>query len=157
MKNRGHSSDTVDINIRSMRIEDLNQVMKIEKSVFAYPWPREAFLTYLFSSQPNVYIVAEKQEILLGYAAAHKKDSRFHLVNMAVKNSWQRSGIGSKLLDKIFQLGREESLSEVFLEVRESNQAAISFYEKHNFTREALRRNYYTNNNENAIIMVRSL
>ncbi len=157
MDNREHSEIPDDLNIRPMRIEDLNQVMRIEKSVFSHPWPREAFLAYLFSSKPNVYIVAEKQNLLLGYAAAHEKNNKYHLVNMAVKKSWQRTGIGSRLLERIFQLGREKSISEIFLEVRESNQRAIAFYEKHKFIRETLRQNYYTDNNEDAIIMVRSL
>ncbi len=157
MKQEEFPAGEENINIRPMYVEDIRRVMTIEKQVFDHPWPREAFLTYLLSSLPHEYIVAENQELLLGYAGAHEKNEKFHLVNMAVKAGWQRRGIGSLLLNRIFKLGREKSLSQIFLEVRESNRAAISFYEQHNFRQQALRRNYYTDNNENAIVMVRSL
>ncbi len=145
------------IEIRSMKISDLKQVMGIERAVFSHPWPAEAFISDLLSTRPCHYIVAVEGSKVLGYAGAHLEKEKFHLVNMAVRKSSQRQGVGSLLMDRMVGIAGEKDYEVIYLEVRENNQAACVFYRRNGFIEKEIRENYYSDTGEDAIIMVRRI
>lgn len=149
--------EEVDIEIREMKLKDIDEVMKIERSVFSYPWSEQVFFSELLSSRPSHYLVAVSGDRPVGYGGARLELNRLHIVNLAVDVAWQRCGVGGMLLRKFISLAGAENMGEIYLEVRESNTAALSFYEEFDFVQKKKRYGYYQNNNENAIVMVRRL
>jgi len=101
------------------------------------------------------YFVAEVSGIIVGYAGFWIIMDEGHITNIAVDPSFRRMKIGSRLLEKIIETARENEVRALTLEVRKSNAAAISMYEKFGFKVEGIRKNYYSDTHEDAYIMWR--
>lgn len=141
--------------VREMTPNDLEQVWEIEKELFSVPWTKEGFLTYLLKSEA-LFLVAEEKEEILGYCGILMVLDEGDITNVAVKPSRQREGIGKLLLKSLLLLTGERGICQIHLEVRESNAQAIRLYEREGFVRDGLRKNYYTDPTENAILMTRN-
>lgn len=142
----------MEVSIRNMRLQDIPEVLRVEKSSFTTPWSYWIFFQELVSPD-RYYIVAETQGRLAGYAGMQWVIDEGHITNIAVKPLYRRKGIGSELLASLIKKAREKNLKFLTLEVRESNQAAINLYKKFGFKVEGVRKNYYLNPTENGIIM----
>jgi ribosomal-protein-alanine N-acetyltransferase len=140
--------------IRQLTYADLPQVIAIERRAFPTPWSLAMFVLEL-SKPSGICLAALVDGQMVGYLVCSRYDSVWHLMNVAVDPSMQRRGIGSSLLDRLFELGDRPS-EQYTLEVRTSNDAAIRLYGRFGFRAAGRRRAYYHDNREDALIMWRT-
>ena len=141
--------------LREMKVEDLDQVMEIENDLVSPPWTREGFFTYLIKDQ-NLFVVVEEKGEILGFAGMLLALDQGDIATIAVKRSRQREGIGQFLLEGMLRLARDMGICVFYLEVRVSNEEAIRLYERCGFGRDGLRKGYYTDPDEDALLMSRA-
>jgi ribosomal-protein-alanine N-acetyltransferase len=140
--------------IRPMNEADLDQVMELEKAIFASPWRRSFFLSDINRPQ-GLSVVAEEDGVILGYAVAWGTEET-HLANLAVSERERCKGIGGKLLDEVVAFARRSKANSLYLEVRVSNTIARKFYSERGFVPTYQRKGYYENG-EDAVIMERDV
>lgn len=140
--------------LREMLVEDLDQVMEIERELFSPPWTREGFFTYLTHKDAMFLVVEEKGEIL-AYCGLLMVLDEGDITNVAVRPDRQREGIGHFLMDSLIRLAEEQGVTTIHLEVRVGNDTAIRLYERMGFTRDGIRKQYYTDPVEDALLMTR--
>lgn len=140
--------------IREMQVEDLPQVMELEEALFSVPWSKEGFFSFLMRDD-TLFLVVEEKERILGYCGVMLVLDEGEITNVAVCRQRQREGIGQFLMEGLFLLLRERGIHTLHLEVRASNGTAIRLYERVGFQQDGLRRNYYTDPVEDAILMTR--
>lgn len=141
--------------IRLMQKSDLSSVAQIEKLVQSHPWNIAQFEESLASYQCTVF---EKSNQVVGFCILQTVLDEANLLLMAIHPNQQGQGLGYQLLDESIQMLKNNPI-QIFLEVRESNTAAIALYEKSDFHQIDLRKNYYPNKDggrEHAIIMVKA-
>lgn len=141
-----------EIIIRKMQAEDLAQVCKIEKDNFSLPWSEKSFLESM-ERDDTIFLTACMDNEVAGYLGCYCIAGTGEITNVAVKASYRRQGIGGMLLEKLYEEGVALDTQEYFLEVRESNEAAISLYFRQGFVKEGVRKNFYEKPVENAVIM----
>lgn len=141
-----------EIIIRKMQPEDLVQVCKIEKENFSLPWSEKSFAESM-ERNDTVFLTALAGNEVAGYIGCYCIAGTGEITNVAVKASCRRKGIGGKLLEKLYEEGAALETREFFLEVRESNEAAIELYSRQGFVKEGIRKNFYEKPVENAVIM----
>jgi len=142
---------------RPMRREDLDEVMRIERSLYPFPWTEGNFRDSL-SAGYNCWVCAFGPHTI-GYAVMMLAAGEAHVLNIAIARDWQRQGLGGKFMQHLIKLAREYGATEIFLEVRPSNAAARKLYHGMGFNEIATRRNYYPSHNgrEDAILMAMAL
>jgi len=133
---------------------DLEEALAIEKAVFSDPWPRSFFLDEI--KQPGAFALAVRHRgILAGYLLAWRLDHEWHLGNLAIAPAHQRQGIGRFLLGTLVKEADAAGDVAITLEVRPSNFAAQELYRRFGFRAVALRRGYYQDTGEDALVMMR--
>ncbi len=146
--------------IVEMTLDDLDEVLVIEHYSFATPWSRNLFLQELRSPSSKMFIAqAEYQgaQKVLGYLSLWFVSEEVHILNLASHPEWRRRGIGSALLGHGLTFSREQGVERAFLEVRRSNDAALPLYRKYGFTPVGVRKGYYSDTKEDAIVMMREM
>lgn len=141
-----------DIIVRKMQPEDLLQVCEIEKDNFSLPWSEKSFLESM-ERDDTLFLVALDREEVAGYLGCYCVAGEGEITNVAVKSSYRRQGVGGKLLETLYEEAKALRTQEFFLEVRESNEAAIGLYSRQGFVKEGVRKNFYEQPVENAVIM----
>lgn len=136
-----------------MKESDLDRVLEIESKTFNPPWSREAFLLELTKNLLAKYIVAEVDGEVVGFGGIWLIIDEGHITNIAVDEKYRQMGIGSKIMEGLIQLCSDRNIIAMTLEVRKSNEAAKALYKKYGFKEYGIRKNYYQDNNEDAIIM----
>ena len=140
------------LTVRKMKKEDLDRVSQIEKECFSTPWSRDAFED-MIDNPLALYMVAEDNGYVVANCGVISAAGEGDICNVAVDPAYRKRGIGEKLLSEIMNVASKELLVEAFtLEVRESNKAAISLYEKLGFVNEGIRPGFYTSPKEDAVI-----
>lgn len=142
--------------IRNMRLEDLKQVVILEQQIFSRPWSEQSFLSAL-KQQDTIYLVADEQDVIRGYLGIWCAAEEGDLCNMAVAQSFRRSGVASGLLLQGMEICRRQGMHRILLEVRESNLPARKLYEQHGFQSIGVRKQYYRDPLEDALMMERLL
>lgn len=145
---------TPSTDLRAMTLGDLDDVCAIETELFPTPWSRQAFEADLKRSPPTLALIVEEQGHVVGYIIGWIIEDEFHIGNMAVTGSRQRHGIAKRLLAEGIRTACERGVRLATLEVRSSNEGAIALYERYGFRPVAIRRGYYTDNGEDAIVML---
>jgi ribosomal-protein-alanine N-acetyltransferase len=140
------------VNIRPFKNTDLEAVCALENAIFPNPKPKEVFV-----EDEHKYTVIEENGKIVGYAGFEKILDEGHIINMAVAESTRGKGFGRSLMENILKEAEKEKMTRLILEVRVSNQPAISLYEKMGFEVIAKRKHYYENNNEDALVMAKKL
>ncbi len=143
-----------EIIIRRMLPSDLEKVCEIEKENFSLPWSEKSFLESM-EREDTVFLTALVGAEVAGYLGCYCIAGVGEITNVAVNVSYRRKGIGGKLLEKLYEEGVSLDTREFFLEVRESNEAAIGLYSAQGFVKEGIRKNFYEKPIENAVIMWR--
>lgn len=143
----------MDILLREMTIEDLDEVMNIENRTFPTSWTRRAFEMEVKDNLLATYIVAELDGKIIGYAGMWTIIDEGHITNIAVDEDYKGRSIGNFLLMGLINQCTSNNIYRMTLEVRKSNDVAINLYKKHGFTEEGIRKNYYAAENEDALIM----
>jgi ribosomal-protein-alanine N-acetyltransferase len=144
----------VAIEIRELDLTHLNAIEAIEKRAYPTPWSRSMFASEL-AKPTSICIGAFEGEDLLGYVINSRYVDAWHVMNVAVAPEHQRRGIATRMLEHLFELTRDDERRGYTLEVRVSNEEAIALYEKLGFEARGIRRGYYTDNREDALIMWR--
>ena len=138
--------------IRPMVPDDLEGILEVEHKSFSMPWTRGMFEAEL--TNPNAfYLVLVIAGKICGYAGLWKILDEGHITNVAVHPDYRRTGHGRLLLDSLISHAKSCRITALTLEVRAGNRAAISLYESFGFRSAGRRRRYYTDNNEDALIM----
>ncbi len=138
--------------IRSMETKDLDGILEVEMNCFRTPWTRHMFEDELYN--PNAYYsVVEVNKKIVGYVGFWKIIDEAHITNVAIHKDYRRLGFGRALITAMLNKVKELEIIAVTLEVRVSNFAAISLYESFGFVSSGVRRGYYSDNNEDALIM----
>src|SRR6476659_10825911 len=139
--------------IEPMAVDDLAEVQAIEKASFSSPWPPHAYRSELESNRLAQYLVARVDDEVAGYGGMWLMVDEAHITTFAVHPSWRRQRIGERLLLAFLDLAVDRRAREATLEVRLSNLPARRLYEKYGFRPVGLRPRYYSDDNEDALIM----
>jgi ribosomal-protein-alanine N-acetyltransferase len=134
-------------------VADLDEVLSIEKASFSSPWSGRFFLEELRSPYAKS-LLAHVDEITVGYIIYWRLPREVDIHNLAVHPSHRRHGIGRSLLQTVINEAKEQRLDRVTLEVRKSNEAAQRLYQSLGFAARGVRKGYYSDDGEDALIMV---
>ena len=140
--------------IRRLIYADLPHVIAIERQSFPTPWSLAMFVLEL-SKASGICLAALDQDELVGYCVCSRYDTVWHLMNVAVNPARRREGVAAALLERLFDEADKPG-EQYTLEVRPSNAAAIALYETFGFKRAGVRKGYYHDNKEDALIMWRT-
>ncbi len=141
-----------------MQIETLNgtsyidEMLKIEKKAFASHWNKQSFIDEL-SSENGLYLGAFDKSKIVGYTGLRHVLDEGHITTLAVDRRHRKKGVGTFLISKLLERAKEIGLSQVYLEVRQSNLIAQKIYKKHGFKILDRRREYYQHPVEDALVM----
>ena len=142
------------VEIRRLGTRDLADVEEIERRSYPTPWSRSMFAGEL-TKPSSICLGAFVDDRLVGYAIVSRYVDAWHVMNLAVAPEERRRGVARTLLERLFELTTGEGRRGYTLEVRVSNAAAIKLYESAGFRPRGIRRGYYTDNREDALIMWR--
>lgn len=143
--------------ILKMTTEHIKDVHKIEGDCFSIPWSEKSFYDELTKNKMAIYIVAKENENIIGYGGMWHVINEGHITNVAVKKEHRGKGIGSKIIDALINIAKEKEMIGITLEVRTSNNIAQALYKKNGFIMEGIRKEYYDDNKEDAIVMWKHL
>ena len=143
---------TPTLEIRPLTYSDLPQVIAIERRAFPTPWSLAMFVLEL-SKQSGICLAALQGGELAGYLICSRYDAVWHVMNVAIDPARRRQGIASALLTALLERIEGAHQAQLTLEVRPTNEAAIALYERFGFEASGVRRGYYTDNREDALIM----
>jgi len=146
----------MDLIVRLAEERDIIPMAEMDILCFSAPWSEESFRKEITDNRLAFYIVAEIDGRMVGYAGLWGIVDEGHITNVAVHPDFRRKGIGEALITVLLSHTRENGILSHTLEVRASNEAAISLYMKFGFEPAGLRKNYYEDNGEDAIIMWRT-
>jgi [ribosomal protein S18]-alanine N-acetyltransferase len=141
------------IEVRRLTFADLPQVVAIERRAFTSPWSLAMFVLEL-SKPSGICLAAEVEHELAGYLICSRYDTVWHVMNVAVDPTLRRRRIATTLLETL--IARVERDAQLTLEVRRSNAGAIELYERFGFRAAGVRRRYYQDNGEDALVMWRT-
>lgn len=146
-----------EIKIQRMQASHLPGVLAIEKDVFPAPWSEGMFRQELSGKGASCMRVALFEKEVIGYYLAWFLKDMVHLINIAVAGPFHRKGIGTVLLEEILAEAMDAGKRFIVLEVRQSNITAQLFYDKFHFEKIGIRQKYYSDNFEDAVLMMRDL
>jgi ribosomal-protein-alanine N-acetyltransferase len=146
----------VSFEMRRLELHDLNAIERIERESYPTPWSRSMFAGEL-AKPSSLSLGAFDPETgeLVGYLVISRYVDAWHVMNVAVTSAYRRRGVATALLGRLFELTSSDERRGYTLEVRVSNSSAIRLYEKLGFKARGIRRGYYTDNREDALIMWR--
>ena len=144
------------MNIRRMTLDDLAQVVAIDKASFSLPWPERSFRFEITDNPASRAWVVELDGRIVGVIVAWLLVDEAHIATIATHPDFRRQGIAGRLLTHALQSMMNEGALTSVLEVRESNAAAQEMYRKFGFEESGRRPRYYKDNGEDAILMMLS-
>lgn len=148
----------VTIRVRDMRPDDVDAVMGIERVSFPTPWSRRLFEEEFQRDFSSALVACREPDgPVLGYAVCWTVASESHLLNIAVRPEARDRGVGRALLRECIRRGARKGARKIYLEVRPTNAPAIHLYESEGFVRVGIRRNYYTDTGEDALLLSRRI
>ncbi|GIN93406.1 ribosomal-protein-alanine acetyltransferase [Siminovitchia terrae] len=144
---------TKNISFRLATMEDIQKLYHIESRSFSAPWPEEAFYNDIAHNRFASYVFIEVDGVQAGYCGVWLILDEAHITNIAILPEFRGHKLGEKLLCKVMSLAKEAGGKTMTLEVRVSNHIAKSLYKKLGFQEGGIRRGYYTDNKEDALVM----
>ena len=144
------------VEFRKLKLRDLGAIEDIERASYPTPWSRSMFAGELAKpSSICLGAIDVEDDRLVGYLIISRYVDAWHVMNLAVAHEFRRNGIATRLMQRLFELTASDGRRGYTLEVRVSNEAAIRLYEALGFRARGIRRGYYTDNREDALIMWR--
>lgn len=143
----------MEVNFRLMTLDDLDGVLVIEKASFTLPWSREAFYNELVHNRYAKYVVMEHDGRLVGYCGMWVVIDEAHITNVAVLPEYRGKKLGEALMRRMMEMAKQLGAATMTLEVRVSNEVAQSLYRKLGFLNGGIRKRYYPDNQEDALVM----
>lgn len=153
LRRRSAAARATGLDISPMKRKHLKSVVAIEQQVFPSPWSLSLYLNELSQPATRAYFVAVSDEHVIGYAGLMIVVGEGHVTTIGVDPSWQRRGIGRKLLLTLALAAKERGAEDLTLEVRMSNAGAQALYHEFGFVPAGIRKNYYAEVHEDAIVM----
>ena len=139
-----------------MNEADIDRFAEIDQKCFTVPWSRKAFEDE-FKNSIAVYFAARNDDECIGYAGFWNVSGEGDITNVAVVEEHRRSGVGSMLIEAVLERAKQLNIDIMTLEVRQSNYKAQGLYKKYGFEVIGTRKRYYSDNNEDALIMTKQL
>lgn len=146
----------MDIRYYEMSYDDIPEIARMEEKYFSTPWS-EAGIGHYMDAGNTIFIVAKHDEKIVGYAAVMQVLDEADLVSIAVDDKYRQIGIAGEILDIIYDMAPSKGIAKIHLEVRESNEPAISLYERDGFVRDGLRKDFYKKPVEDALLYTKYL
>ena len=140
------------MNFESVRLDDINEMLKIEKKSFHSHWNRQTFIDEL-SSDNGHYVAVRDGGRILGYSGFRYVLDEGHITTLAVAPRSRKKGVGTRLIERLLEDAAAKGLKKLYLEVRQSNIAAQKIYKKLGFKTIDRRREYYQHPGEDALVM----
>ncbi len=141
------------IRVIPMEEAHIDGVLAVEEATFSIPWTRADFVREVKENKMAVYFVAMDGEKIVGYAGMWHVITEGHITNVAVLHEYRRQGIGDLLMQSLEEVALAREMIGITLEVRINNTAAQRLYHKYGFRPEGIRKNYYSDTHEDAVIM----
>lgn len=138
--------------IRRMRREDIADVAELERKIFTDAWSERAIWETLDQNQTMILLAYEDKK-LIGYLIIYFVLEEGEIARIAVDEIYRRQGVASRMLREVEYLCEYNGVNKLLLDVRESNESAGRFYEKHGFVRDGIRKNFYSDPPEDGILM----
>ena len=148
--------DLKELKIEKMQYCDIAEIAQLEKECFSLPWSENALADELLNPAARFFAARYGNE-LVGYIGAFSVAGEVSITNVAVKEYCRKSGVATSLLRKLEETARLEKAEFITLEVRASNERAISLYSKNGYEKVGLRKGFYSNPKEDAILMTKKL
>jgi len=145
-----------DLLIRPANDGDVKPVTELDDVCFIQPWSERSFFEEITRNDAARYVVAESNGKIVGYAGVWLVAGEGHITNVAVHPDFRRMGIARALLSSLLESSEREGVSAYTLEVRASNEEAVSLYKSLDFKEHGVRKKYYDDNSEDALIMWRN-
>lgn len=142
----------MDIKVSEIKCEDLDDLMEVNNLSFNIPWSRESFESEINNKLAH-YFVAHVDNKAIGFGGMWIIIDEGHITNIAVHPNYRGTGIGDSILKAMLDYCSSKEVKAMTLEVRASNTRAQNLYTKHGFIEEAIRKKYYEDNGEDAILM----
>ena len=142
--------------LEKMKNDDIKNVVEVETKSFTIPWHEESFIQEL-TNNLALYLVAKIENKAVGYVGVWKILNEGHITNVAVHPDYRNQGIAKALVSELLLLCMKEGIDSFTLEVRESNIIAQTLYKKLGFVEAGIRKKYYSDNNEDAVIMWKTI
>jgi ribosomal-protein-alanine N-acetyltransferase len=144
---------SLEVRITTMRRRHLRSVLRIENTVYPRPWSLGLFMSELAIRTGRVYVVARVGQAVVGYAGLLFSVDDGHVTTIAVDPAWQREKIGTRLLLELSRRAIAQGAKNLTLEVRVSNDGAQAMYKAFGYAPAGVRKGYYIESNEDAIVM----
>jgi ribosomal-protein-alanine N-acetyltransferase len=141
------------VSVEAMTLADIPRVLEIERQSFPTPWPRDAYTHELQENRLAIYIVARLEREIVGYAGMWVILHEAHITTIAVDPGVRGQHIGERLLVGLLDAALTRGARWVTLEVRKANAVAQTLYKKYGFREIGIRKGYYSDNREDAIVM----
>ncbi|MBC2017053.1 ribosomal protein S18-alanine N-acetyltransferase [Listeria seeligeri] len=141
------------LSFREATIADLKSIMNVEIASFTVPWTEAAFRNEFIINQYAYYILATYNDEVVGYAGIWLVLDEGHVTNIAIHPDYQGNHYGEALLREMIRIAKERGVIRITLEVRVSNDVAQGLYKKLGFQDGAIRKNYYPDTKEDALVM----
>ena len=135
---------------------EASEIAKIEQECFSVPWSQKAVEEFI-ENPLCVMLAAKDEDRLVGYVGFYIVAEDCDIANVAVTKSYRGQGIAISLINHAIDYAKSKNVSNMMLEVRESNTPAIKLYEKLGFATVGIRKNYYTQPKENALLMTKTI
>jgi [ribosomal protein S18]-alanine N-acetyltransferase len=145
----------LELGLRRLELADLDAIERIERASYRTPWSRSMFASELAKPSSLSFGAVDETGALVGYLVLSRYVDAWHVMNVAVAPEKRRQGVASALLRRLLEVTKDDTLRGYTLEVRVSNVGAIKLYERFGFVSKGVRRGYYTDNREDAVIMWR--
>jgi len=139
--------------VRKMEIHDLLNVGRVEAATYDNPWPQDIFFRELVENEHAHYFVATLNDVVIGYCGMWPVVDDAQITNIAMHPSYRGQKFGEKLFRQIMDYGMHHGMKRLSLEVRKSNTVAQRMYQKFGLVRAGIRKNYYTDDGEDAVVM----
>jgi len=143
----------LEVHVVPMRRRHLRSIVRIEAQVYPRPWSHSLFVSELALRSTRAYLVAKVGREVVGYAGLMMSMTDGHVTTIAVDPAWQRRGIGTRLLLALAREAIERRATALTLEVRLSNKGAQEMYKRFGFTAVGVRKGYYADTGEDALVM----
>ena len=155
-RERAQREKEAEIIVRELKVEDSAAVAEMEQQIFSDPWSEKSVMETVQQKQ-SVCFAAEKAGHILGYMLVYHAADEAEIARIAVQKEARRQGAAGKLMQALEHYCEEHKMEKLLLDVRESNEAARSFYTKNGFVEDGIRQGFYTNPSEDAVLMSRQL
>ena len=141
--------------IQRMEVDDLDRIVDLERLCFSSPWSKDDFLYELNENPFGYYVVLKELDKILAYLGLWMDEDRAQITTIGVDPEHRGKGYAKTLMVHMLDVCSSKGVKIYSLEVRVSNQAAISLYQRFGFIQVGLRKAYYQDNHEDAYLMIK--